>query len=687
MHPNASMKYNRRYKDFNEFCEYIKTPEEVLNWYKINKIRWNKLIDDEFYKKPINWPDVLIKEKEGNCFDHAIFMHYFCEKYNIENCIVRFVRYSAKRNTSKWHFCHHFVSILKIEAGWVIFDYDSLGGTNGIAEYNERAAMKSSLVGPFKTKEDAAKYFTDYYMRQWKQYNSGIGLHWMNIEKAKPETIFLNDKVMKTIDRLYGDRSFTQEEFYNLVKGEMGDTRYEGRDYEYDGFFDKLSNEIIVGINKIRNFREEGNIMNESKKQDIIYTDKYGNVKAKGDSTYVGMDNNADESTYTNKVKYVVLKANGKVLRGGKPQPVIEMNGGQYRARCEVLVLKGNQVLLDRGKDRGGFGYSLPGGGLDSKESIAHCAMRECEEEALVKPKKIKYVNIVWWADFDNVMINKGAISFICVAEYGGDYKDKVKNEDKDEFADRARWEDYRTADLGEPHKLAIQKYLGKNINEEVRMWGYEIRAMTNASIRLLEMSGGGGPMIGMEINDQSVQYSCPGQFIITTKDKDSGIDYGVTNDIKSKYLYRKDKNKGYVKEDMESYLNKKDYKIYQYTGDINIWKYMLNDIYYNSYDEDTTIYEDLTGRKQLTEDQIDFDENFRYYNIKQVLLESSILNATAKSKLDELKGKKTHLFDTDIKVSDKFSVAEGVKGYCLRYGDYHSNFVSLDELAKIYNI
>ena len=236
---------------------------------------------------------------------------------------------------------------------------------------------------------------------------------------------------------------------------------------------------------------------------------------------------------------------------------------------------------------------------------------------------------------------------------------------------------------------LDIPYFLMENcsINEEVRMWGYEIRAMVNESIRLLEMSGGGGPLIGMEINDQSVQYSSPGQFIITTKDKDSGVDYGVTNDIKSKYLYRKDKDKGYVKEDMESYLKDKDYKIYQYTGDIDIWKYMLSDIQYNSYDEDTTIYEDLTGRKQLTDDQIDFDENFRYYNIKQVLLESSILNATTKSKLDELKGKKTHLFDTNIKVSDKFSVAESIDGYCLRYGDYHSDFVSLDELTKIYNV
>ena len=245
MHPNASIKYNRRYKDFNEFCEYIKTPEEVMNWYKINKIRWNKLIDDEFYKKPINWPDVILKEKEGNCFDHAIFMHYFCEKYNIENCIVRYVHYSAVRSTGKWKFQHHFICMVKLEAGWFAFEYNS------------------SLMGPFETKEAAAKFFTDFYMERWEQYQK-IRIHWKYKEKVKPVTVFLNDKVMRIIDKLYGDRSFTQEEFYNLVKGEMGDTRYEGRNYEYAGFFDELGNDIIVGIDKLRNFREEGDIMLES---------------------------------------------------------------------------------------------------------------------------------------------------------------------------------------------------------------------------------------------------------------------------------------------------------------------------------------------------------------------------------------------------------------------------------------
>lgn len=156
-----------------------------------------------------------------------------------------------------------------------------------------------------------------------------------------------------------------------------------------------------------------------------------------------------------------MLKANGKVLRNGEPQPVIIMNGGQYRARCEVIVLKGNQILIDRGKDRGGFGYSFPGGGIDKGESIVHCAERECEEEALVKPKHVHFMNIAWWADFDNVTINKDAVSFVCIAEYDSRYNlNKVDMKDRDEFADRARWEDYRTANLGEPHKLAIKRYL-----------------------------------------------------------------------------------------------------------------------------------------------------------------------------------------------------------------------------------
>ena len=194
--------------------------------------------------------------------------------------------------------------------------------------------------------------------------------------------------------------------------------------------------------------------------------DKYGNFKPKSKSTYKDVDLNADERTYLDKVKFVKLKDN---LYSSKPQPVIYYGVDDYRARCEVLIIRGDEVLLDRGKNRAEFGYSLPGGGIDPKESIAVGAARECEEEALIVPKNIQYMNIAWREDFPKPKLyNTGAISFVCVAEFGRQFKGKIANEDKDEFADRAKWERFDSANLALPHKVAIERYLGRKVFESV---------------------------------------------------------------------------------------------------------------------------------------------------------------------------------------------------------------------------
>ena len=212
------------------------------------------------------------------------------------------------------------------------------------------------------------------------------------------------------------------------------------------------------------------------------FRDKFGNFKIKNNSTYKDVDLDADEETYLKKVKYKKLKDD---LYSSKPQPVIWYGQDDYRARCEVLIIRGDEVLIDRNKNRAGFGYSLPGGGIDPRESVAHCAARECEEEALIIPRNIRYMNIAYREDFGNGIYNVGAISFVCVAEFGGIFRGRVADEDKDEFADRAVWENYRTADLGLPHREAIERYLGKKIFE-----GYEFEYKNIQYIPLYEAEG-----------------------------------------------------------------------------------------------------------------------------------------------------------------------------------------------------
>ena len=174
----------------------------------------------------------------------------------------------------------------------------------------------------------------------------------------------------------------------------------------------------------------------------------------------------ADEKEWLKKVKFI----SDPNVRGGKPQPVIyDEKGNTFRPRCEVIVLDGYKVLIDPKKNRGNFHppYSLPGGGVDGKESIADCARRECEEEARVIPKGCVYTGIAWKLEFADPVFNKGSISFICIAERGKDYKGYVKVEDRDPFVDRAKWVDYRKFKLGEPHQKAIDIFRKMQLKEE----------------------------------------------------------------------------------------------------------------------------------------------------------------------------------------------------------------------------
>lgn len=234
--------------------------------------------------------------------------------------------------------------------------------------------------------------------------------------------------------------TFTHEEIQENTKGAGSKMK---------SLFESAAPEFRPMLYKPANFNEEVSKM---------VKDKYGNWKVKSpNSTYIGMDDKADEKKYLARVEFVKLKDD---KYSAKPQPVIWFGDDDYRARCEVLIIRDNCVLLDRGKHRANMMYSLPGGGIDPKEDIARGAARECEEEANVVPKHIQYMNIAWREEYPKPKIyNSGAISFVCVAEYGREYTGKVAKEDKDEFADRAQWEEIDKANLSEPHKLAINRY------------------------------------------------------------------------------------------------------------------------------------------------------------------------------------------------------------------------------------
>ena len=237
--------------------------------------------------------------------------------------------------------------------------------------------------------------------------------------------------------------------------------------YTYGIDLDKYEEEIPEG-----NTNESCAVFSEKSKvdKDGWYTDKYGNRKLKGDSYYVGMDTNADEKKWKKKIIFKAFDKGVDQYSHGKPQPTIIIDGKAYRARSEVIVMDGNKILVDTTKNRGGLGYTFPGGGIDPGESFIQNARRECEEEALIIPKRIHYVNIAWMMNYTSSIMHDGAISFVCVAEKGSNFKGKVSTHDKDEFADNSIWIDYRRlVNLSPPHRVAIERFLnGQEFDETV---------------------------------------------------------------------------------------------------------------------------------------------------------------------------------------------------------------------------
>ena len=367
--------------------------------------------------------------------------------------------------------------------------------------------------------------------------------------------------------------------------------------YTYGIDLDKYEEEIPDG-----NTNESCAVFSEKSKvdKDGWYTDKYGNRKLKGDSYYVGMDTNADEEKWKKKIIFKEFDKGVDQYSHGKPQPTIIIDGKAYRARSEVIVMDGNKILVDTTKNRGGLGYTFPGGGIDPGESFIQNARRECEEEALIIPKRIHYVNIAWMMNYTSSIMHDGAISFVCVAEKGSNFKGKVSTDDKDEFADNSIWIDYRRlVNIAPPHRVAIERFLNgqefaDNVNDD--------------SINETTGPAASGPVVGMEKNLVFVSQYGP------KNSKAKVVEgYAISNDMMTKNIIVTDHESGNLKKVPYSYLEGREITMFEVKDKSNGMKKILSEV--GKPHTKNFIYEALTGKELLSDDQILCEEEFAQIN------------------------------------------------------------------------
>ena len=142
------------------------------------------------------------------------------------------------------------------------------------------------------------------------------------------------------------------------------------------------------------------------------------------------------------------------------------------RGRSELLLFKGNSILLSIDLD--GKGYSLPGGGWNLDESHARAAQRECEEEVGYNCTTPRYV-LTYAAKFPpKYWVRKkipaqywwyGEYTELFCAEYDGLYNQHVDKIDQDPFMKRnAKFYDINLVwnMLIPPHQKAIKRYFNK---------------------------------------------------------------------------------------------------------------------------------------------------------------------------------------------------------------------------------
>ena len=191
---NAKKYKDSRIRTFEEFCKICKTPEDAMDWFKANKVKWSKALNN---RTPMIWPDELIKTKTGICFDQSIFMHFFFTNKKIEH---RLAIFNFKADNNK--FCSgHIYPIFKKGNYYYLWAYLAPGF--------------GDIYGPFYSYEESAErmttFFTTSLMRISKGYKAPISWYDWSI---------IPEEDLSSIDKYY-NKEIRQDELMLANGGEM----------------------------------------------------------------------------------------------------------------------------------------------------------------------------------------------------------------------------------------------------------------------------------------------------------------------------------------------------------------------------------------------------------------------------------------------------------------------------------
>lgn len=211
--------YTKNYKTMEEFCKTFKTFEDLVLWFQSNNIKWPNYderdkLNPVDWTGPIHWPEEILKDKIGNCFDQALFAYYFFKYHGMESRMYRFSWFFDKtgQGSSSTLQCRsHFVTIVKRTVGYFVFNY---------------FGRQTGTDGPFYSYEGAVEHYTKILYREGP--SSYIdNLYFINVIDPKSKmdrrvilrSGYFSKKDMEFFDKTYGDKRLTQNEYINHSEG------------------------------------------------------------------------------------------------------------------------------------------------------------------------------------------------------------------------------------------------------------------------------------------------------------------------------------------------------------------------------------------------------------------------------------------------------------------------------------
>lgn len=122
-------------------------------------------------------------------------------------------------------------------------------------------------------------------------------------------------------------------------------------------------------------------------------------------------------------------------INGTTWNSLIMYNGKRYRERVEALILDDHNHIFLAFKDKDRSKYKIPGGSSEKNQTLMQQLQDECNEEAKIYIKDIKYI-FTYTMPYNNNQYTDapyyGYFAHVFVAKYNGKYLKPVKEKDLD---------------------------------------------------------------------------------------------------------------------------------------------------------------------------------------------------------------------------------------------------------------